>query len=199
MPPARMVAIIDQPRHRLRIHHCDAPLGDALAALPFLAPLSLSTCRPSAPRSRTSTLTVGRGGARPTPRTTPPATSPIGAAGSSSGTRSRQPAFRLHVADCSDHRTYPFAFALATQFLEVGWPYVGHGHGTNGRPVDLCMRLGCGYEPASALMPTLVDPTTRAGSPCGSHPPRLLHSSRNAVHVFERLDVWGALRQPRGP
>ncbi len=41
MPPARMVATIDQPRHRLRIHHCDARLGDALAAIPSCAALAV--------------------------------------------------------------------------------------------------------------------------------------------------------------
>jgi hypothetical protein len=48
-----------------------SPLGDAPAAIPF-APFYPPTCRSSASRPRQCTLTVGRGGARPTPRTAPP-------------------------------------------------------------------------------------------------------------------------------
>ena len=42
-------------------------------------------------------------------------------------------------------------------------------------------------EPVPKLLigARVIDPTTRARSSCRSHPPRLLHSSRNAVHAFE--------------
>ena len=61
--PSRATIEYPTPPHR------QEPLGDALAAIRFS---QRSTCRATVPRPRQSTLTVGRGGARPTPKTAPP-------------------------------------------------------------------------------------------------------------------------------
>ncbi len=86
-----------------------SPLGDAPTAIPF-APFYPPTCRSSASRPRQSTLTVGRGGARPTPSTAPPRhVSPMetehpcaGTAGVSVHDNPTSPADRLVTGDKPD-------------------------------------------------------------------------------------------------